>query len=276
MLPGAASALVVGIGDQTTRMFSDPRFLALHVREARLTVSWDVATNRARRGELRADGIWLKDAAADGITPLVSFSGNGNYIPTVSQYTKAVSAFVHKFPRVMRFTAWNEPDWIYRSLSRHPGLAAAFFNALVRHCHRCTVIAGDLYLPANQLGPWIRAYKNGLRFRPAGWALHNYFDIRGHTTAQLQTMLKLTSGPIWLDEISGVEFRGHWQFPQHQSANAAAGDERFLFSLAKRFERISRIYHYQWQSMPGTWDSGLISPNGRIRPAYYVVQRAAK
>jgi Glycosyl hydrolase catalytic core len=275
ILPAAAGAVVVGIGDQTTGMFSDPRFLALNIHEARVTVSWDVATAKSRRAELRADGTWLKDAARDGITPLVSFSGIGNYIPTVAQYTQAVKAFIHKFPTVKRYTAWNEPDWVYRSLSRHPLLAASFFNALVKQCRHCTVLAGDLYLPAKQLGPWIRAYKKGLRYRPAGWALHNYYDVRSHTTSQLTTLMKLTSGPIWLDEISGVEDRGHWQY-RNQSPAAAGRDEAFLFSLARRFKRISRIYHYQWQSSPKAgWDSGLISPAGRIWPAYYVVKKAA-
>ncbi len=276
MLPSAASALVVGIGDQNAGMFSDPRFLALHIHEARLTVSWDVATAPSRRAELRADTAWLKAAAADNIIPLVSFSGIGNYIPTVRQYTQAVSAFIHKFPKVTRYTPWNEPDWVYRSLSRHPLLAASFFNALVRQCRHCTVLAGDLYLPAPQLGPWVRAYRKGLAFRPAGWALHNYYDVRSHTTAQLQALMNLTSGPIWLDEISGVEDRGHWQY-KNQSPAAAARDEQFMFSLARRFKRISRIYHYQWQSATiAGWNSGLISPTGRIWPAYYVLQKAAR
>lgn len=275
-LPSAASAVVVGIGDQSAQMFSDPRFLALNLHEARLTVSWDVATARSRGGELRGDTAWLKAAAAANVTPLVSFSGFGNYIPTVGQYTAAVKAFIHKFPKVTRYTAWNEPDWVYRSISRHPGLAASFYNALVRQCRHCTVLAGDVYLPAPQLGPWLKSYIKGLRFRPAGWALHNYYDVRSHTTAQLQTLMKLTSGPIWLDEISGVENRGHWQY-RNQSPAAAARDETFLFGLARRFRRISRIYHYQWRSSPiAGWDSGLISPSGRIWPAYYVVKKAAR
>lgn len=275
-VPSAASALVVGIGDQAPAMFSDPAFLSLHIPEARLTVAWNVAVARDQRSALAAAKGWINAARADGVAPLISFSGNGNYIPTVAQYTGAVRAFIHRFPSVKRYTAWNEPDWIYRSISRHPLLAASFFNALVRSCTGCTVLAGDLYLPANQLGPWLRAYKKGLRFRPAGWALHNYYDVRTHTTAQLRVILKLTSGPIWLDEISGVERRGHWQY-RNQSAAAAGRDEAFLFSLARRFPRISRIYHYQWRASPiAGWDSGLLAANASRRPGYYVVERAIK
>jgi Glycosyl hydrolase catalytic core len=273
-LPSAAGALVAGIGDQTTGMFSDPLFLSLHVTEARLTVSWDVAVNRKRRRELKADTAWLKAAAADQVTPLVSFSGNGNYIPNVGQYTKAVQAFMRRFPTVKRFTAWNEPDWVYRSISRHPLLAASFFNTLVQHCRHCTILAGDLYLPAQQLGPWVKAYRKGLHFRPAGWALHNYYDVRSHTAHQLTTLMKLTSGPIWLDEISGVERRGHWQY-RNQSAAAAGRDEQFLFSLAKKYKRVSRIYHYQWKAAPiAGWDSALIDAAGKARPAYFVLKGA--
>ena len=279
MVPPAASAVVVGIGDQTNTLFSDPRFLALHLHAARLTVSWNVAVSQsaAQRAELQRDTAWLKDAANAGVTPLVSFSGIGNYIPNVRQYTGAIKAFMHRFPNVRQYTPWNEPDWIYRSISRHPLLAAAFFNAVVRSCRHCTVLAGDLYLSAGQgLGRWIKAYKKGLRFRPGGWALHNYNDVRTHKTSQLRTLMKLTSGPIWLDEISGVERRGHWQY-HNQSAAAAGRDVKFLFSLPHRFHRVTHIYHYQWASSTiAGWDSGLVSPSGDLRPAYNVVAAAAR
>jgi hypothetical protein len=210
---------------------------------------------------------------------MISFSGNGNYIPSPSVYARAIKAFLHDFPQVKVYTPWNEPDWIYRpALAKHPELAASYFNILIRYCHHCTVVAGDLYLPANQLGPWIRAYRRHLNATPKAWALHNYYDVRTHTTSQLRTMLSLTSGQIWLTEISGVIRRGHWQY-RNQSPAAAGRDEAYLFSLPNRFARVTRIYHYQWQGTvagPSTgWDSGLIGPGGQPRPAYWVVAKAA-
>jgi len=275
LAPAAANAVVVGIGDQGSAFLSDPNFTALGIHDGRLTVSWDVAVNRARRFELQGDTAWLAGAQAADVTPLVSFSGNGNYIPNVAKYTRAIKAFMKKFPSVRRYTAWNEPDWIYRSISRKPKLAAAFFNSLARACHHCTALAGDLYLPAKQLTPWLRAYRKHLRVKPSGWALHNYNDVRTHTAKQLKAMMRLTSGPIWLDEISGVERRGHWQY-HNQSAKAAGRDEKFLFSLPHQYHRVTHIYHYLWQASPVVgWDSGLIGPNGTLRPAYFVVKRAA-
>jgi hypothetical protein len=276
VVPSAGSAVVVGVGDPRASMFSDPSFRALNVHEARLIVPWDVAIRRSQRATLQAAGTWLQATRAAGVTPLISFGGDTSYIPTVSQYTNAVRAFRHRFPAVTRYTAWNEPDWPYRSLSRRPRLAASYFNALHNQCHRCLILAGDVFLPSQQLGPWLRSYRAGLRYRPSGWALHNYDDVRSHTTGQLRTLLSLTAGPVWLDEISGVERRGHWQF-RNQSDAAAGRDERFLFSLAHRFHRVSRIYHYEWQGVTTAgWDSGLISPTGAKRPAYFTVKAAAR
>jgi hypothetical protein len=286
-LPAAAGAAVIGIADSNTAMFSDPRFAALGVTTARVVVPWDVVTRRADRQDLANFRAWYGAAQRAHVTPLISFGADftnpaANYVPTVSQYKAAVTAFLKDFPQIKLYMAWNEPDFSYRSLARNPALAANYFNTLVRLCHHCTVLAGDVYLPTTgaatidhavaHLGPWLRAYIRGLHHRPAGWALHDYTEIRARNTSQLRTLMSMTSGPIWLDETGGVLRRGHWQY-RNQSAAAAARDEQFLLSLTKRFHRIARIYHYEWQGNPlAGWDSGLIAPNGQLRPAYNVLR----
>ena len=280
---GATSAdakLAVGIGDNNPAMFTQPLFTNMHTGVAREIVFWNVAT-MSNKAYLNYAGAWIKAAQADGIQPLVSFGGNGNYIPTVPQYTAAVKAFIKDFPSVKLYTAWNEPDWVYRSLSKKPKLAAQFFNALYKVCRGCTVAAGELYRPVNDgLAAWIKAYKSALTVTPKAWALHPYDDVRTMKTSQTQTLERYIGSktPIWLTEISGLLRRGHWPYP-NQSAQAAANDEKFLFALPKRFHNITAIYHYQWQGTvpsPTTgWDSGLINPNGTPRPAYQVVYNAA-
>jgi hypothetical protein len=284
--PASAGAVTVGISDQSPAMFSSPYFKALHIKQARLMVAWNAAVMRNRTA-LNQARAWIAAAQADGVQPLIDFQADpgkaGNYVPTVKQYTMAVKAFIHDFPTIKQYVPWNEPDWIYRSLSRNPRLAAEYYNALVQACGGgCTVVAGDLYLDAGHLGAWVRAYEKWVRYRPRVWALHPYDDIQGHTTSQIQVMLKyMTPGAqLWLTEISGVVRRGHWHGGLlHQSLAKQAADERFLFSLPSRFRRITRIYHYQWQGTvpsPNTgWDSGLLNPNGTPRPAYYVVRKAA-
>jgi hypothetical protein len=282
MPAAAAASLIVGIGDNSPAMFSNPYFNGVNLTVARIIVDYNTATMRNKR-ELHATQAWVRAAVADKVQPMVSFVADtgttSSFVPSTAQYAAAIKVFLRDFPQVKTYSAWSEPDWVYRpQLADNPRLAASYYNALVKYCHGCTVAAGDLYLPAAELGPWIRSYKRYLGARPKVWALHNYYDVRSHTTSQLRTMESLTSGQIWLTEISGVERRGHWQYA-NQSVTAAARDETFLFNLSKRFPRVTRIYHYQWQGTrpsPGTgWDSGLLYPNGTPRPAYYVVARAA-
>jgi hypothetical protein len=276
----AGAKLTVGISDDGVGMFSQPNFKSLNLKTARFTIFWNVAVMKNNKAYMNLTRQWLAAAKADGISPLVSFGGNGNHIPSVAEYTTAVKAFMRDFPTVKTFSPWNEPDWIYRpALAKHPTLAAAYFNVLAKYCRHCTVVAGDVYLRAdNGLASWVRAYSKGLHYKPAGWAIHPYDDIRSHKTSQLKALESVTRGPIWFDEISGVLRRGHWGFP-NQSGTAAAKDERFLFSLPKKFPRITRIYHYQWQGTVDTastgWDSGLIGPGGVPRPAYWVFANAA-
>lgn len=286
VMPATAGAVVIGIGDNNPAMFSDPRFAALDITTARYTIPWDVVTRRADRADLNAFRGWLSAAQQAHVNPLISFGADftnpaANYVPTVAQYKTAVKAFLKDFPQIKLYTPWNEPDFSYRTLARNPTLAANYFNALYEMCRGCTVLAGDVYLPTTgvatidhavaRLGPWLKAYVKGLHHRPAGWALHDYTEIRARNTSQLQTLMSMTSGPIWLDETGGVLRRGHWQYP-NQSAAAAAKDEQYLLSLSKRYHRIARIYHYEWQGNTSAgWDSGLIAPNGSTRPAYNVL-----
>jgi len=186
---GVARPVVIGIGDQNPNMFADPRFARLGITSARVVVPWDVVTRPADAPDLAAFKGWLSAAQGAHVTPLISFGADStnpaaNFVPTVSQYTSAVSAFLKAFPQINDYTAWNEPDFVYRSLARHPSLAAAYFDALFELCSHCTVLAGDVYLPTAAavpssarasffdgiapLGPWLRAYIQGLHHQPAG------------------------------------------------------------------------------------------------------------
>src|SRR5947209_3101986 len=78
LLPSAAGALVVGIGDQSPSMFSDPAFVGLHVRQARLGVTWDVAVKPSQKSAFASAAAWISAAESAGVSPLVSFSGDGN------------------------------------------------------------------------------------------------------------------------------------------------------------------------------------------------------
>jgi|SRR5579862_3296127 len=279
----AAASVQIGISDNDSAMFSNPYFQSLNLTIARDMVPWNAAVMH-NKSALHEAEAWVNAAESDGVQPMITFTadqGNaGNYIPSTSVYTAAIKAFLHDVPSVKDYSAWNEPDWVYRpGIAKHPKVAASYFNALIRWCHHCTVVAGEVYLPASQLGPWVRSYEHYLDARPKAWALHNYYDVRTHTTSQLKALERVIprGSQIWLTEISGVIRRGHWQF-RNQSPQAAARDEKFLFSLPSKFHNVTRIYHYQWQGTVDTpstgWDSGLLGPKGVPRPAYWVLAKA--
>src|SRR3954468_5868535 len=62
----------LGIGEQQTAMFGDPRFQALDLELVRVVTAWDVG---CRAGPER-DGFeaWLRAAQQTGARPLVAFS----------------------------------------------------------------------------------------------------------------------------------------------------------------------------------------------------------
>jgi hypothetical protein len=279
-LPATAGAVTVGISDNNVALFSNFYFQRLNITQARDIVVWDAAVLK-NKSALNSAKEWVAAAKRDGVNPLITFTSDpsGVHVPSLAQYTTAVRAFMKDVPSVKTYSSWDEPDWIYLPLSHEPSLAAGYFNVMSKYCKGCTILAGDFYLPAgSQLKNYIIDYKRALHYKPKVWALHNYYDVREHNANQLRLLQSLTSGQIWLDEISGVLRRGHWQF-KNQSAAAAAKDETYLFTLPKKYHRVTRIYHYQWfGTNPGAdtgWDSGVLNPNGTPRPAYNVIAKAA-
>jgi hypothetical protein len=112
----------LGIGEQDTAMFSDPRFAALGLRHVRLVVPYDVA---CRRGS--AEGYvdaWLAAAERAGARPLVAFSSSWQLprwrLPSYRTYLRCFRAFRARWPRVVDFNPWNEVNHWYQPTYRHP------------------------------------------------------------------------------------------------------------------------------------------------------------
>ena len=65
-------------------------------------------------------------------------------------------------------------------------------------------------------------------------------------------------------------------FPRRSDGAAHA---RFVFRrLVPLSRRATRVYIYQWNAgpPPSTWDSGLVGPTGRERPAFRVLARVMR
>jgi hypothetical protein len=278
--PAPGTGALLGIADQKAATFSDPTFRRLGVARARLNTPWNsIFTEPGRLNQ------WLSGARADGVEPLVAFErSRGDLcpaqpcgLPSVANYTKAVSAFHQRYPWVHVLQAWNEANSATQPTGKHPERAAAYYEALKRVCSTCTITAADV-LDGSNLERWLTRFKAAVRGTPTPlWGLHNYSDTNRFRDTGTKKMLSLVPGQIWFTEAGGiVSFTtadGRTAFPYNEARAAKAVS--YLFRLSRLSPRITRVYIYQWKIdfRGNRFDAGLLNANGRPRPALSVVER---
>ncbi len=270
-------ALVVGIGEQHPAMFGDPRFSALGVRYARLSIGWDALESRS---ESRALATWLRDARADGVHPLISFehswiAGRHRRLPSALAFARQFRRLQKRYPWVTDFAVWNEANYCGQPTCHSPGLVAAYYRQARAACPSCNVLASEL-LDVPGMVTWVEQMRRALGYEPGIWGLHNYIGANRLSAASTKALLAVTHAQIWFTETGGVVARhNHSSHDFPESAAHAAKVTRFVFNrLAPLSPRIARVYLYQWNAGSGRrepWDSGLIGPHGTARPAFWVL-----
>jgi hypothetical protein len=276
-LPTGAHAFLVGMGEQKPYMFSDPRFQALGIRYARITIGWNALENRA---QARALESWLRAARADGVHPLIGFehswiAGRHRQLPSAAQLARQFRRLHARYPWVTEFATWNEANYCGQPTCRSPALVAAYYVQMRRICPTCTVIGAELLDVPNMVA-WVGRFRRALGFEPEVWGLHNYIGANRLQSASTRALLSATRSQIWFTETGGVVARhNHSAHDFPESPVHAAKVTRFVFDrLARLSGRIERVYLYQWDA--GTrrdepWDSALIGPHGVPRPAFWVL-----
>jgi hypothetical protein len=272
-----AYALTVGIADNKPEMFSDPRFRAAGVRFARLSVGWDALSSPWQVAEL---DTWLGAARAANVEPLVSFGHSRTdrrSLPTPERFLFEFRRFRARYPWVKEYATWNEANHCGEPTCHRPKLVAAYYRKLRHECPDCRILAAEVLDTPNMVR-WVRAFKRAAHAEPRYWGLHNYVDANRRRTRGTRRLLRAVKGLVWFTETGGIVARHNPHritFPE--SAHHAAVATRFVFRrLVPLSKRATRVYIYQWNAgpPPTTWDSGLIGPTGRTRPAYRVVRRA--
>jgi hypothetical protein len=276
--PAPGTGALLAIADQKPKTFSDPLFRKLGVARSRLNTPWNaIFTEPARLG------AWLNAARAAGVEPLVAFEhARGDAcpakpcgLPSVAEYTKAVSAFHGRYPWVHLLQPWNEANSATQPTGKHPERAAAYYEALKRICTTSTITAAD-ELDRSNLERWLGRFKAAVRGTPTPlWGLHNYSDTNRFRSTGTKRMLALVPGEIWLTEAGGIvtftTADGRAAFPTDEQRAVRA--VRYLFRLSQLSRRITRLYIYQWKiDFPGNrFDAGLVGLDGKPRPALDVV-----
>ncbi len=292
-------ALIFGISGEDPRMFTDPRFAALGLRDARVQASWDLAvhTGAAYPGlalERARLATWLVDARAAGIRRLLLAVKPSRDDPAVqpgSAYGDAVARLLAWIDArgagdlISAISPWNEPD-ATASTRADPVAAGRMFAAIRALCaaRGCQAVAGD-FADRGMTPAYLAGYLRGAGApAPRVWAWHAYEDAwdraRNPSLPRLRAFLaELPSADeVWLTEQGGIvrRLQPGDDGRSAQSPAAANADLAFLLARAPRLDpRITRFDVYQFRGEPPPrWDSGLIAPDGRTRAAYATFRRA--
>jgi hypothetical protein len=270
----------IGIGDQSPAMFSSPYFKALHVKYVRVSTAWDSLRHGWSRRDLDA---YMFAARAAGVRVLLGFGHARSpkrrirrHVPSVKTFTKEFLKYKKRYPWVKDWLTWNEANHCSQPTCHKARLVARFYNNIRHHCYGCSVVGADV-LDTPTMVRWIEEFKRTARKDKMIWGLHNYIDANRFRTSGTRALIKATRyGRIWFTETGGLVVRrnnSRIAFPGN-SRHAAQATKQ-VFKLAKLSPRVRRIYIYQWQIPPvkrPTWDSGLLDPRGKPRPAYAVLK----
>jgi len=278
--PAAHGAVILGIADQKAAMFGDQRFADLGIRHARKQVPWDVMTHPQQLAELDE---WLAAAQRAGVSPLISFGHsrtNRRKLPSPSRFKYEFRRFRERHPWVDTFAAWNEANHCGEPTCHRARLVGAYWKSLRRECSRCTILAAELLDMPNMVR-WVREFRRYVGFEPGIWGLHNYVDANRFRTSGTRRLLRAVKGDVWLTEVGGLVYRrnrpktGKHQVRLRESPSHAARATKWLFQrllpISRRLERVY-LYHWNASTMRDTWDSALITPGGRARPAMRVLE----
>jgi hypothetical protein len=283
-VPAAQAKVIAGLSEQNPAMFDQKNWQQLKLKRVRYIVSWNYAKQAFERAEVSG---FMNAAHAHKQDVLVSFSAargcfNGKYskkksckAPSQKAYKAAVKGFRKEFPYAKTFAAWNEVNHVSQPTSKSPKLAAAYYKSLKSVCKGCKVEAADL-LDQSNLKSYVRRFLKASHGAGRIWGLHNYKDVNRHQSKGVRGLLSAVKGQVWLTETGGiVQFKASGF---SYSLKRAAKSTKYMFSLARKYKRIKRIYVYRWfgENRQARFDAGLVNPNGSARPAFTQFKKSVK
>jgi hypothetical protein len=280
----SSSYPLVGIGNETARMFRNGYYTQLHTKIVRYIAPYDAV---AHRYSLDQAITFIQGAEATHEQVLVAFY-HSEYsplnLPSVAQYQRDVAKFIKIFPHVKQYQAWDEANRGYiphAEASPSADTTAKYYQALLRVCKGCNVIGLDV-LDAQYIGPtleYIREFKEEIgRLRtimPTIWGLHNYSDVNRLESWRTRDIIKaFGGGQTWLTETGGiVQFGG--AFPNVHGSGLTRAEKviQYMFRLAGVLPQVKRMYVYDWTGGVSStrFDAGLTNAHEQPRPGYVMV-----
>jgi hypothetical protein len=280
----SSSHPLVGLGNETARMFRNGYYTQLHTKIVRYIAPYDAV---AHRYSLDQAITFIQGAEANHEQVLVSFY-HSEYsplnLPSVAQYQRDVAKFIKIFQHVKQYQAWDEANRGYiphAEASPSADTTAKYYQALLRVCKGCNVIGLDV-LDQQIIGPtleYIREFKEEIgRLRtimPTIWGLHNYSDVNRLESWRTRDIIKaFGGGQTWLTETGGiVQFGGAFSNVHGSGLTRAQKVIQYMFRLAGVLPQVKRMYVYDWTGGVAStrFDAGLTNVHEQPRPGYVVV-----
>jgi Glycosyl hydrolase catalytic core len=284
-VPAAQAKVRVGLSEQSPAMFDQANWTQLKLKRVRYILPWDYAKSAGNHAEVTS---FMNAARAHRQEVLVTFSAtrgcfvNNRYskkkkackAPSQAAYKAAVKGFRKEFKYAKTFTPWNEVNHVSQPTYRKPALAAKYYKSLKSVCKGCTVMAADL-LDSSDVKTYLRKFLRASKGAGRIWGLHNYKDVNRHQSKGVKNVLSVVKGQVWLTETGGiVNFKPSFKYNLKRAASAT----RYMFTLARRYSRVKRIYVYRYFGEPRSarFDAGLVNPDGSARPAFKQFKKSIK
>jgi hypothetical protein len=275
MASAAASARpAFGYGEGRVDMFSDPRWLALPLRDVRRLVDFDVQSNPDKIAALDA---WMAAAKSTNSRVLLAIDhswspGRLKAKPTLPQYRSLVRWLRTRYPWWNRLTPWNEANFRGQPTYKSPKLAWQYYVAAKATCKGCTITSPVILAGKSISKTWLIRFKRYERGRIKIWAVHNYGDANRGENTGLRWLERQVRGRIWITEAAGwVQFLGgRYAYDERRAADAITR----VFAMSKADPRIDLTMFYQWRGTDdrtARWDSGVLNEDGTPRLGYYAL-----
>jgi hypothetical protein len=276
---------LTGIGDERTEMFTDPLWKQLHTTITRYIVPFDAVKHP---WNMTISRRWIAAAEAAHQQILIAFY-HSDYSPTrmpsVSEYTNDVKAYLKAFPKIKQYQPWNESNRgnvPHRFASPTATQSAQFYKALKGRCRSCAIPGVDV-LDQPNVAPtmrYITEFKRQVRRlrvgMPSVWGLHNYSDTNRFQSQRTRQIINALPGQIWITETGGVvKLTPNFPNKNGSGIRRAARALSYTFRIAREHARIKRLYLFQWtgSSSGAHFDAGLMNARYKPRPGYVVVCR---
>ncbi len=278
----AASAATFGYGDNRPDMFSDPRWKALPIKDARRTVDFDVQKYPDKLAQLDS---WFAAATAAGANPIIAIdrswsAGQEKKKPTVAQYTALIKFLKGRYPSMKTLIPWNEANYILQPTVRNPKLAFQFWQAAKKECKGCTVTSPALLAGGTGTAKnFIPQFKKLAKGKVKIWAVHVYGDQNRFSDKGLKDLEKQLPGSLWITETAAwVKFGDSpkWKYDEARAAKVID----YIFKSLKKHPRVKKAMFWQWKGdvSPQTarWDSGVLNFDGTERAGYASLVKGLK